>query len=131
MFSRLVGTLNPYTGSINARIMELGAGHATAQIRERKQIRNHVNSIHAVALINLAEVTTGLPMMYALPRGTRGIPVGLSIEYLKKSRGVITCECSFDPPDGTEDQMTVDCTLRDEAGDIVATAAARWKIGRQ
>jgi acyl-coenzyme A thioesterase PaaI-like protein len=130
LFSRLLGTINPYTGSIGARFVELGPGHAVTQLQERRQVQNHVNSIHAVALMNLAEVTTGLALMFALPADARGLPINLSINYHKKGRGLVTCECRCAPPATSERHETeVTCTIHDGAGVLVADASARWMIG--
>ena len=99
-------------------------------IRERRRIRNHLNSIHAVALMNLAEATTGLALLLALPDDARGIPVELSIEYHKKSRGRVTAQCRCDQPIAAEHhEMIVTCEIHNEAGELVATGRARWNIG--
>ena len=130
LFSKLLGLINPYTGSMNARFIELAPGYAKVQLREHRAIHNHLNSIHAVALINLAEVTSGLSLLMGLPRDMRGIPVHLSIDYHKKSRGLITCECRCTPPATSQRQeFDLTCTLKNEAGQLVADARAKWIIG--
>ena len=50
LFSRGVGKFAPYTGTIGARIEALEPGRSEVTMRDRKAIRNHLNSIHAVAL---------------------------------------------------------------------------------
>ncbi|MEZ4384412.1 MAG: hotdog fold domain-containing protein [Nannocystaceae bacterium] len=129
IFSRAVGTAAPYTGSIGALVDELRPGYARVHLRDRKRVRNHLNSVHAVALINLGEVTTGLAMMSLVPKGGRGIVTSLSMEYKKKSRGTITCEATATLPEG-EGQVDAEVvgTLRDAAGDVVAIARAQWRL---
>ena len=80
--------------------------------------------------MNLAEVASGVAMMYGIPADARGILSKLSIEYKKKARGTLIAECSPEIPatsERTEYALTVD--IKDEAGDVVATAIATWLIG--
>ena len=93
-------------------------------------MRNHLGSMHAVALANLAEASSGLALLCGLPADARAILTGLSIEYAKKARGTLRSECDFPPVTTAEPrEIEVESVIRDAAGDVVARGRARWKIG--
>jgi acyl-coenzyme A thioesterase PaaI-like protein len=129
LFSIMIGRTAPYTGSIGARVEELRPGYARWTLRDRRGIRNHLNSIHAVALVNLVEVTSGTAMLMSLPAGTRGIVTSLSTAFVKKARGTLTAECVCELPPITSDvHFDLHAEIRDAAGDIVATATVTWLL---
>jgi acyl-coenzyme A thioesterase PaaI-like protein len=130
LFSRVLAFTNPYSGAVGANVVELEPGYARLELRERHAIHNHLNSVHAIAVANVAEMASGLAMLAALPDTARGIVTNISIAYLKKARGVLTAESRCLLPDvtvnGTHDFTS---SVRDAAGDEVARATVTWKLG--
>lgn len=129
LFSRVLGWMVPYTGSISPHVRTLEPGYAKVELSDRRAVRNHLASIHAIALVNLGEVTSGLAMLVGLPPGVRGIVTGLSIEYLKKARGTLTADARVTIPSVTAPvDHDVEAVITDETGDIVAKATVRWRL---
>jgi acyl-coenzyme A thioesterase PaaI-like protein len=133
LFAALLGRMVPYTGSMGARIEELSPGRAVASLRDRRAVRNHLGSVHAVALVNLGEVVTGLAVLTALPPGVRGIVTRLSAEYLHKARGRLTATARADQL-GLETvtetrELDVTAEIRDRSEQVVVRITARWRVG--
>lgn len=130
IFSAMFGRMVPYSGSVKPLVLELGPGKARVAMQDRRAVRNHLNSVHAIALMNLAEMATGLAFAYGMPADSRSIITGLSIEYLKKARGFLVSECDFALPDFSErGEHLVEVLIRDREGDVVARAEAKWLVG--
>ncbi len=130
LFSRIIGFTVPYTGSIAANVALLEPGHGKITLRERRKISNHLQSVHAIALANLSEMVTGLTLLNSLPDDTRGILTSMLIQYHKKARGLLTAECVCEiPENNAEREMHVSGEIKDEEGEVVATATATWRIG--
>jgi len=122
----------PYSGSVGPRIRVLEPGHAEVEIPDRRSNRQHLGSVHAIALMNLAEMTSGLAMMAGLPPTVRGIVTTLSMTYHKKARGTIRAVARVTVPAVDEDRdfdVTAECF--DRGGALVATGQVRWRLGRK
>lgn len=129
LFNRLLGRMVPYTGALGARVVQLEPGRAVVELDDRRGVRNHLHSIHAVALANLCELTSGTAMLTALPPGTRGIVTHLEISFLKKARGTITARSELRVPPVTEPTMMYpEAEVVDAAGDVVARSRVTWKL---
>jgi acyl-coenzyme A thioesterase PaaI-like protein len=131
LFSRFLGWYAPYSGTIACRVEVLQPGFAQVSLRDRRRVRNHLKSIHAIALMNLGEIATGLAVLTSLSANMRGIVLGLQAEYRKKSRGTLTAKASFEKPTQLDDGTSCEAMAEivDEAGDVVAVVRATWLIG--
>jgi len=59
----------------------------------------------------------------------RGILTGLDVAYRKKARGPLEAHVEIEIPEVTESiEHTFVADIRDAAGDVVATVAARWRL---
>lgn len=130
LFSRLLGFMIPYTGTAGATVRTLEPGHVRVLLRERRRIRNHLGSVHAIALANVGELATGLALVGALGPEARGILTGIDVRYTKKARGRLEAEARCEVPTVTEAMdRSVEAEVRDADGDVVATVTAHWRLG--
>jgi len=129
-FSKLIGQYVPYTGSIGAHIVELERGRSRVELRDRRAVRNHLRSIHAIALANLAELAGNLALLYSLPDDARFILAGLQIDYVKKARGTLTAigTCPTDLTSEKKEHAVV-AEIFDASGELVARTTFRSLVG--
>ena len=130
LFSRLVCWKAPYFSSISPRIVSLVPGRGEATLRHRRRVSNHLGTVHAIALCNLAEFIGGLATDVSIPTSMRWIPRGMTVEYLKKARGtmraVATLEAPEASPQGRELPVRVD--ILDASGEAVFRAVIRMWV---
>ena len=130
LFDRIVGSKIPYTGSIDARVEELERGYARVTMRDRRRLRNHLGSLHAIALANLAEYTGNLALAYSLPDDARFIVKSLKVDYLKKARGKISAACrSPEVRSNARREYELLVILKDQNGVEVAHATLQTLVG--
>lgn len=131
IFSLALGWMTPYSGSIRSRVEALKPGYARVSMRDRHRVRNHLHSIHAIALINLGEIATGLAVLSSITENMRGIVVNIQAEYLKKARGKLVASAEFKLPETLQDNTPceVEALLRNQAGETVTRVTATWLIG--
>lgn len=130
IFNRLLATTVPYSATIGAQVLELTPGYARVKLKDRKKIRNHLNSIHAVALVNLGELTSGLALNMGLSPQVRGIVTNISTDYYKKARGTLTatCRCQIPRVITTDIEHIVQAEIHDTQGDKVVLTTVTWQL---
>lgn len=131
LFSLGLGWMAPYSGTIGARVEEIRPGYARVSMRDRRRVRNHLRSIHAIALINLGEIATGLAVLSTIGEDMRGIVLNLRADYTKKARGNLTAIAEFSLPQTLDDDSACEVVaeLRDSTDEIVAVVRANWLLG--
>jgi len=130
LYNRVLAYMVPYSGSIRPLVLRLEPGCVRIELRDRRALRNHLHSIHAIALANLGELASGLAMLAALPDDVKAIVIRLEVEYLKKARGRLLAEGRADVPGIITEPVTqvVLAEISDEAGDVVARLRVHWQL---
>ncbi|OZB59492.1 MAG: DUF4442 domain-containing protein [Lysobacterales bacterium 14-68-21] len=125
LFSRAVCLKAPYFGTIAPRFVALEPGRCAVRIRDRRRVHNHIGTVHAIALCNMAELSAGVMTDATLPPEMRWIPRGMTVAYLKKAVGPMLAEATAPtPPEVTAEGYAwpVSVRITDRAGDAVCEA---------
>lgn len=134
LFARAICFKAPYFATIRPRFHVLERGRCVATMRHRRRVTNHLGTVHAIALCNLAELTAGLMAEATLPARMRWIPKGMTVAYLKKAVGEMRAE-ALPEADARESDSGYDLPVRvdviDASGDPVMRARiALWVTPR-
>lgn len=134
LFSRAICLKAPYFAGIAPRITVLEPGRCEATMRHRRRVQNHLGTVHAIAMCNLAELVAGVMVDASLPDGMRWIPKGMQVDYRRKAMGTLTARATPAAPivaatEGYELPVAVD--IVDVGGEVVLHAAIRiWMSPR-
>ena len=130
LFSKLVCWKAPYFSSIAPRMEVLEPGRGVATLRHRRAVTNHLGTVHAIALCNLAEFVGGLACDASIPPSMRWIPKGMTVAYLKKAVGTMraTATPAFLPREAAEGyELPFEVVVENPQGEAVFKATiAMW-----
>jgi acyl-coenzyme A thioesterase PaaI-like protein len=130
LFSRIICWRAPYFASIAPRIEALAPGRCVVRVRDRRRVRNHLGSVHAIAMCNAAELAAGLATDATIDAMHRWIPRAMQVNYLKVARGTLTATASVPPiaTNETASECPVAVDVRDAAGEPVFSAVVSMWI---
>ncbi|MGB5624812.1 MAG: hotdog fold domain-containing protein [Woeseiaceae bacterium] len=123
-FSRLVCWKAPYFGSIRPAFVELRPGYCEVLIKKRRRVLNHIGTVHAIAMCNMAELAGGTMTEVTVPAGYRWIPKGMTVEYIAKAETNLKAVARTDPlPQfAAAAELPVTVTVTDTANQAVFRA---------
>jgi len=84
-FSKLLCLKAPYFSSISPVFERLETNCAEINIKKHRAVLNHIGTVHAIAMCNMAELAGGTMTDVTVPSTHRWIPKGMTVEYLKKA----------------------------------------------
>jgi len=82
--------------SIRPRFEQLRPGYCEVSIRKRHAVLNHIGTVHAIAMCNMAELSGGTMTDVTIPATHRWIPKGMTVEYLKKATTDLAAVATFE-----------------------------------
>jgi len=133
LFSRAICFKAPYFGTISPRFAELQPGRARVSMRKRRAVQNHIGTVHAIAMCNLAELAAGTVTEISIPETMRWLPKGMTVEYLKKAETDVEATATLaSVEDGAARDVPVTVELKDAAGELVCRAViTMWVAPRK
>lgn len=133
LFSALVCWKAPYFGSIDPRFLSLRPHHCEVSMKRRRKVLNHIGTVHAIAMCNLAELAAGTMTDATVPANLRWIPKGMTVAYLKKAETalVATATIARTAPMAAETELPVRVAVTDANGQLVFEATITMWLSRR
>lgn len=130
LFTRAVCFRAPYFAGIRPAVVELRPGHCEVRMRKRRAVTNHLGTVHAIAMCNMAELAGGLAMDAALPGTHRWIPRAMSVEYLRKATTHLRAVAEVPPVQlaAAAADVPVAVEVTDAAGERVFRAVITMRV---
>ncbi len=129
LFSKAVCLNAPYFSSIKPRFENVEPGRVELTIRNRRHVQNHLKTVHAIAMCNMAELAGGLMTDISVPKGARWIPSGMTVRYLKKAKTDLIAVADGSSIDWqTEGDIKVPVEVSDTQGNIVFDAMITMNV---
>ena len=123
LFSRVVCWKAPYFASISPRFQELRPGYARVSMRKRRAVTNHIGTVHAIAMCNLAEIAAGTMTEISVPATMRWLPKAMQVEYLRKAATDVEAVARADEvAEGPARDVPVRVDVKDREGEVVCRA---------
>ena len=129
IFSRMLCFMTPYFSSIKPSIKKLEMNRCVVFMKKRRAVTNHLKTVHAIAMCNMAELAGGLMTEVSLPQGKRWIPSGMTVKYLKKAKTNLTAIAYGNELDWNRDgEVEVPVRITDDNNELVFSAAIKMNI---
>ena len=123
LFSRVVCWKAPYFASISPRFQELRPGFARVSMKKRRRVTNHIGTVHAIAMCNLAEIAAGTLTEVSIPGTMRWLPKGMQVEYLRRAETDVEAIATLPTVEvGAAREVPAHVEVKDRAGELVCRA---------
>jgi acyl-coenzyme A thioesterase PaaI-like protein len=133
VFSVLFARKAPYFRSIRPRFRDVRPHRAELVVADRRRVRNHIGTVHVIAICNGLEAAMGALAEATVPAGKRWIPKGMRVDYVGKARSDVVCVAETEPADwerGPDVPVRVSAT-RDDGILVVTGVIDLWVTDRR
>lgn len=123
LFSFMVCRKAPYFATIKPRFEVLEVGRAQVSMKKRRSVENHIGTVHAIAMCNLAEIAGGTLTEVSIPASMRWLPKGMTVSYLKVAKTDVTAFATLPAvEEGVARDVPAHVDIKDRDGNIVCQA---------
>jgi acyl-coenzyme A thioesterase PaaI-like protein len=130
LFSALVCWKAPYFATIRPQFSLLEPGRCELGISRRRAVLNHIGTVHAIAMCNMAELAAGMATEVTIPGSHRWIPKGMTVEYLHKATTDLQATAIVESPSqwNAGAELPVPVQVVDARGTLVFQAIVRMWV---
>lgn len=143
MIKAQLDTAVPFANHVGVRLLEIGDGTASAELEQRTETSNHIQTQHAGAMFTLGEAASGAAMAGAMApviMTVRPVAKDAKIAYIKIAKGTLTAHAKTSAPSAdllaelksvgkVAFEVTVD--IRDGEGDTVVEMTVTWHLSQR
>lgn len=131
LFSRFVDFKAPYFRSVAARVEELRPNYARLSLRNRRAVRNHIGTVHVIAICNMLEKAMGVCAEVSIPPHLRWIPKGMTLEYPSRADSDLCGIAEIDPADWRPGELKVAVSAYDSDDKPVVCGSITLWVSRK
>ncbi|WP_210605434.1 hotdog fold domain-containing protein [Brevibacterium oceani] len=134
LFTQAVCFKAPYFRTVHPLIHEMRPGYCRVSAPNRRGVRNHIGTYHAIASCNMAEIAGGMLTEATVPATHRWIPAGMTVEYKAKASTNVSAIARIGeiPVFGDEKfDLVVPVDVIDADGNVFVTAHITMHISKK
>lgn len=132
MLNGFVHNTVKFLKTTNTRIKEMSTHQATVFLKNEPAIQNHIGTIHAAAMVLLAETATGMVLSMNVPDDKIQVTKSMQIDYKKMTKSDLTAIAKLSDEQiqmiSTQEKGEVDIEVKimDEEGNEPLTVKIVW-----
>lgn len=119
LFAWVFSRKAPYFASIRPQVESLEANRCVVLVRKRKQVQNHIGTVHVIAICNALEMAMGAAAEAGIPAHLRWIPKGMKVDYTAKANSDIRAIAEIDAAAWQPGEVPVRIRAERDDGTIV------------
>jgi len=87
MLNAVIGQQVPFLQTTDTKIVEMTPEKSVVIIQNQKKVQNHIQTIHAAAMVLLAETATGMVLSMNMPDDKVQVAKAMNIKFIKMAKG--------------------------------------------
>ncbi|MEZ4288941.1 MAG: hotdog fold domain-containing protein [Polyangiales bacterium] len=132
MLGQMVCRVAPYFSTISPKVLRIDPGHVEILLKNRRSVQNHIGSVHAIAMCNMAEFLAGTCIDLCVDRRFRWIPVQMTVHYEKIARTDLRGVCIIEPNKiATEGDYVINVDVFNDADERVFRAEVTMRVSKK
>lgn len=119
LFAWVFSRKAPYFSTIRPQVESLEANRCVVLVRKRRQVQNHIGTVHVIAICNALEMAMGAAAEAGIPAHLRWIPKGMKVDYTAKANSDIRAIAEIDAAAWQPGEVPVRIRAERDDGTIV------------